>query len=144
MTGRGARASGPLDGAGRRSVYLTVYRNFLNPLLTTFDRPNPFGPKGRRAVSNVPAQSLVLMNDPFIVSQAGVWAETIVNDPRPEPQRIRSMVLHAHGRQCTDQQVRRLSEFLEQQTERHQGNRQAAWQDLAHALWNMKAFLYLR
>src|SRR5205823_1417451 len=49
MTGRGRpAASGPLDGAGRRSVYLQARRNFLPPLFTAFDYPTPFTTIGRR------------------------------------------------------------------------------------------------
>lgn len=39
MQGRGRPGeSGPLDGAGRRSIYQMVRRNFLNPFMLTFDR----------------------------------------------------------------------------------------------------------
>ena len=40
--GRGRPASGPLDGDGRRSLYLSVRRNFLSPFLLAFDTPIPF------------------------------------------------------------------------------------------------------
>ena len=46
--GRGRPASGPLDGDGRRSLYLAVRRNFLSPLLLAFDTPIPFSTVGRR------------------------------------------------------------------------------------------------
>src|SRR5687768_16385908 len=39
--GRGKPVSGPLDGNGRRSIYLEVRRNFLTPLLLAFDYPLP-------------------------------------------------------------------------------------------------------
>ena len=42
MTGRGGRGSGPLDGAGRRSIYGSVYRNFISPFMLAFDQPAPF------------------------------------------------------------------------------------------------------
>ena len=71
--GRGRPASGPLDGDGRRSIYLAVRRNFLSPLLLAFDTPIPFSTVGRRTVSNVPAQALILMNDPFVHQQAEAW-----------------------------------------------------------------------
>src|SRR5262249_42533181 len=62
MVGRGRpETSGPLDGAGRRSVYLNVRRNFLTPLFLAFDYPVPFSTMGRRSVSNVPAQALTLL-----------------------------------------------------------------------------------
>ena len=43
MEGRGRpRQSGPLDSNGRRSIYLNVRRNFLNPMFLAFDAPVPF------------------------------------------------------------------------------------------------------
>ncbi|HEY2250861.1 MAG TPA: PSD1 and planctomycete cytochrome C domain-containing protein, partial [Planctomycetaceae bacterium] len=43
MIGRGRpAASGPLDGEGRRTIYLAVRRNFLNPMMLAFDYPIPF------------------------------------------------------------------------------------------------------
>ena len=37
--------------------------------------------RGRRSRSNVPAQSLVLMNDPFVAGQAKVWARRLKSEP---------------------------------------------------------------
>ena len=57
MTGRGRpQHSGPLDGENRRSLYLEVRRNFLNPFLLAFDFPMPSSTIGKRNLSNVPAQ----------------------------------------------------------------------------------------
>src|SRR5205823_2122189 len=71
MTGRGRpQQSGPLDGAGRRSIYLAVRRNFLPPMFLAFDYPIPFTTIGRRTSSNVPAQALAMMNNPFVIEQA--------------------------------------------------------------------------
>src|SRR5262249_13004659 len=68
MQGRGRpKESGPLDSDGRRSLYLNVRRNFLTPMLLVFDYPTPFTTIGRRGVSNVPAQALALMNNPFVL-----------------------------------------------------------------------------
>ncbi len=75
MQGRGRPSeSGPLDGGRRRSVYVAVKRNFLSPMMLAFDTPAPFNTIGRRTQSNVPAQALILMNDPFVVGQAEKWA----------------------------------------------------------------------
>jgi len=49
-----------------------VRRNFLSPMLLAFDTPIPFSTMGRRSLSNVPAQALILMNDPFVQEQARV------------------------------------------------------------------------
>ncbi|MEO1616146.1 MAG: PSD1 and planctomycete cytochrome C domain-containing protein [Planctomycetota bacterium] len=144
MSGRGARRSGPLDGHGRRSIYLAVYRNFLNPFLTTFDRPNPFGPKGRRSQSNVPAQSLALMNDPFVIQQADKLGKQLVASAESPDAVIRGLVLRVHASEPSDDQVQSLVRFHQDLVRMHNGSGEAAWKDLVHALWNMKAFTYLR
>ncbi|HBV64887.1 MAG TPA: hypothetical protein DEF45_17905 [Rhodopirellula sp.] len=145
MTGRGARASGPLDGNGRRSVYLSVYRNFLNPFMLTFDMPSPFGPQGRRSNSNVPAQALTLMNDPFVVGQAKVIADKILAVPgQDKEQKIAIMVESVQGVVPTEKQTRQFLQFLENQTKAYGKEDNRAWADLAHALLNMKAFYFLQ
>ncbi|MCA9118359.1 MAG: DUF1553 domain-containing protein, partial [Planctomycetaceae bacterium] len=81
MEGRGRPGkSGPLDGNGRRSLYLNVRRNFLTPMFLAFDYPTPLTSMGRRSVSNVPAQALTLMNSEFVIQQARLWAERDVMD----------------------------------------------------------------
>ena len=67
MDGRGRPGgSGPLDGNGRRSIYTKIRRNFLSPMMLAFDSPIPFATVGRRTISNVPAQALILLNDPYL------------------------------------------------------------------------------
>lgn len=145
MTGRGARGSGPLDGNGRRSIYLSVYRNFLNPFFATFDTPNPFGPQGRRSTSNVPAQALALMNDPLVIELANRWGKKIASDDsRPTQEKIRSMVVAAHGHEPIADQLLTFEQFLESQSIVHGSLDERAWSDLAHSLFNMKAFYFLR
>jgi len=48
------KESGPLDGDGRRSIYLGVRRNFLSPMLLAFDYPIPFTTIGRAARPTFP------------------------------------------------------------------------------------------
>ena len=64
--------SGPLDGDGRRSIYLKMTVMEPSKLLATFNQPKPKIPTGRRDVTNVPAQALALLNDPFVAGQARV------------------------------------------------------------------------
>ena len=76
MTHAQPKLSGPLDGAGRRSIYQMVRRNYINPLMVTFDMPTPFETVGQRKVSYTPAQSLSLLNNPFFhepFSEPSVW-----------------------------------------------------------------------
>ncbi|MCE9544110.1 MAG: PSD1 and planctomycete cytochrome C domain-containing protein [Planctomycetia bacterium] len=105
---RGLPGDGPLDGNGRRSLYLAVRRNFLSPMLAAFDTPAPAGPVGRRNVSNVPAQPLILLNDPFVVEQAKRWANAVLADQAATPEaRIGRMYAAALSRQPEPAEVAR-------------------------------------
>jgi hypothetical protein len=143
--GRGRPASGPLDGAGRRSVYLSVKRNFLSPLLLAFDTPAPFSTVGRRTVSNVPAQALILMNDPFVHQQAEVWAKRVLAEKGTTADRVRGMYESAFARPPTEEELRACLAFLDEQAQlnRSRADDVAAWASLAHVLFNAKEFIFL-
>jgi hypothetical protein len=143
--GRGRPASGPLDGNGRRSIYLAVRRNFLSSFLLAFDTPIPFSTVGRRTVSNVPAQALILMNDPFVHQQASLWAKRVLAKDGTPQQRIGGMYVSAFGRPPTEAELRSCLDFLDHQAHLPGGKRdsQAVWADLAHVLFNVKEFIFL-
>ena len=96
--GRGAPNSGPLDGGGRRSIYISVRRNFLVPLFLAFDYPVPVTTIGHRTVSNVPAQALALLNNPFVVEQSNVWAKRALTEQKDPTARINSLYEAAFAR----------------------------------------------
>ncbi len=135
--GRGRPASGPLDGNGRRSIYLQVRRNFLNPLFVAFDYPTPFTAIGRRSVSNVPAQALSMLNNPFVIQQAELWAKRVLAGPeRADADRVRSMYRAAFGRPPTPAEADAAAAFLADAKADPR-----AWADLAHVLLNTKEFI---
>jgi hypothetical protein len=143
--GRGRPAPGPLDGAGRRSIYLSVRRNFLPSFMLAFDTPIPFSTVGRRSVSNVPAQSLILLNDPLVQELARRWAQRVLASPGAAPERIAAMYQSAFGRPASANETRLCLEFLEQQARLNGGKKDdvAMWADLAHMLFNAKEFIFL-
>jgi hypothetical protein len=147
MLGRGRPDhSGPLDGNGRRSIYLQVRRNFLNPMFVAFDYPTPFTTIGRRSVSNVPAQALALMNNPLVVEQAELWAKRVLSEPgRTDAERIASMYRTALGREPHDLELSDALTFVTMQAQEY-GKRDdpRAWADLAHVLFNLKEFIFVR
>ncbi|MBY0527502.1 MAG: PSD1 and planctomycete cytochrome C domain-containing protein [Gemmataceae bacterium] len=146
MSGRGRPgASGPLDGNGRRSIYINVRRNFLTPLFLSFDYPIPFTTIGRRSVSNVPAQALALMNNPFVVQQADTWAKRVLAEPNLAPkQRVTRMYEMAFGRPPSEAELNDTLEFLEEQGKQYgKGNEAKAWSDLGHVLFNVKEFIFV-
>jgi hypothetical protein len=145
MTGRGRpTSSGPLDGAGRRSIYLNVRRNFLSPLLLAFDYPVPFTTMGRRMTSNVPAQALILLNDPFVVGQARLWADRTLSQAGASTQeRIDQLYLEAFGRPPTSQECAVAQAYLAENTRPNEDALQI-WADLCHVLLNVKEFIFVR
>jgi hypothetical protein len=152
MDGRGRPArSGPPDGDGRRSIYVNVRRNFLDPMLLAFDAPVPFSTIGRRNVSNVPAQALALLNDPMVISQARLWAERALSTPGQTPRaRIDDLYITAFGRPATDEEARASLAFIDAQTQARQIDAGTsadttilAWADLCHMLINVKAFIFI-
>ncbi len=146
MAGRGRpSSSGPLDGAGRRSIYLNVRRNFLSPLLVAFDYPVPFTTMGRRMSSNVPAQALILLNDPFVIGQAKVWAEHALQDHTLlASERIVRLYLEAFGRPPTSQEIAVAQNFVANRSEANAASDpQAVWADLCHVLLNVKEFIFV-
>ncbi len=151
MQGRGRPGQGPLDGQGRRSIYISVRRNFLSPMMLTFDVPIPFSTVGARNVTNVPAQSLALLNDPFVHDQADKWAAKLVKDGSASvASRIDAMVLSALGRAPTPAEREALAGFVAQQSASLNLNEQQVltdprpWRELCHTIFNLKGFIYVR
>ncbi len=152
MDGRGRPSkSGPLDGSNRRSIYLEVRRNFLSPMFIAFDTPTPFSSMGRRNVSNVPAQALILMNDPLVAELAKAWAKRACNSvPLGEVQspdaRVKWMMMTAFARESNALELTAVRSFLEKYATQNGlaiGD-EALWEDFAHALVNKKEFIFQR
>jgi hypothetical protein len=145
MIGRGRPASGPLDGAGRRSLYINVRRNFLTPMFLAFDYPVPFTTIGRRTVSNVPAQALTMMNNPFVVQQAATWARRVLAERGlTARQRVARMYVMAFGRPPTAAEADEALAFLGEQSKQYgQAEDVRAWADLGHVLVNVKEFIFV-
>ena len=74
-----------VDGKSRRrSVYVRTQRNRLDPFLQTFNAPVPLGGKGRRDETNVPAQSLTMLNSPWVMDLAQQWSSKIQGETLEE------------------------------------------------------------
>jgi cytochrome c553 len=135
LTGKIDLAMGgpPTDGGSyRRSVYVRVVRNNLDPFLAAFDVPVPSSCRGRRDSTNVPAQSLGLMNDPMVARWAADWAQRhAALDPDAA---IARMFLEAYGR-APSAAERELAKA-------HAA--EAGLKSLALALLNTKEFIYVR
>lgn len=151
MQGRGRPGiSGPLDGNGRRSIYMEVRRNFLEPMMTTFDRPIPFSTFGKRDVTNVPSQSLIIMNDPFVAKQAELMAQKLLTHKKLSfEDKISWIYTRTFSREPSTQEVQKAKEFIgmlkqmEAQKEENLNQELALWKQYCHSIFNLKEFIYL-
>lgn len=143
--------SGPLDGAGRRSLYLKVTRHEGAAFLEALDFPKPSVARGRRDVTNVPRQALTLLNDPFVAAEAQAWARALIAESSESVQtRLVTMFRAALGRRPDRRERIRFESLAGELAELHGARPDAVltslpvWQGVAHALFNLKEFSYIR
>lgn len=148
IVGRGRpETSGPLDGGGRRSLYLAARRNFLPTMMLAFDLPTPFSTVGRRNVTNVPAQSLVMMNDPLVAELAGAWAARLLRElpGAGVDERVDWLFETGLGRPPEAEEAQAVAESLAALQELHVGAAEdRVWGELCHALVTANDFIYLQ
>jgi hypothetical protein len=148
MDGRGRPASGPLDGDGRRSIYLRVTLMEAPKFLEVFNFPGGKVCQGRRDVTNTPAQALAMLNDPFVHDQTEVWAKRLIERKEDTlPSRIDAMFRAALGREARKVEVDRFAQFIEKAAAAQNVSRTdvlgnvAIWRDAAHAMFNLQEFV---
>lgn len=98
------------SGDPRRSIYVKVIRNALDPFLTTFDLPVPFSARGKRDTTNVPAQSLTLLNDSKVIDWSRNWA--LRSAYAKDEVRVRQMFRQAYSRDASDDEVKQSLAYL--------------------------------
>ena len=138
-------------GDDRRSVYQEVRRNVHNPLLEAFDQPSPATTRGQRDVTNVPAQSLALMNSPFVTRLAEEWGRRLARgEAHSVDMRVEYMFLKAFGRRPLPEERGRTAGYLADLAKEHGVSESAilgsakVWRAVAHSLFNFKEFIYIR
>jgi hypothetical protein len=128
---------------------MEVRRNYLPPMLQAFDMPVPDTTQGKRNVSNVPAQALILMNDPVIVEQAQAWGKAVVSQPGSAAARIDALYRRALARPATQEEIARMEAFVAQQGTLYALSPEAAlederiWADLCHVMFTLKEFIFI-
>jgi len=141
---------GPLDGLGRRSIYIKNILMESPAFLGAFNFPGGKVTQGRRDLTNVPAQALAFLNDPFVLDQAAYWSGRLVQQHHATPvARIESMFAMALGRAPDKQERERFERAVQRFAELGRvapgeimSSRQV-WANLAHAMFNLKEFIYI-
>jgi hypothetical protein len=141
---------GPLDGNGRRSVYIKNNLMESPKFLGAFNLPGGKVMQGKRDVTQVPAQALALLNDPFVLQQADVWANQLITaNEALMSDRLAAMFQTAFGRSPTSDELARFNSALAHLAELHGvSDREipqsaAVWKDMAHTFFNLEEFIYI-
>ncbi len=121
-----------------RTVYLAIVRDGMPEMLTLFDFPDPSLIIGERATTTVPAQSLYLMNNPFVIQQAETLADRLLADRDDDAGKLRRAYLLCYARPPSDTEMRSAAKFLEEYG-KNQPPR-ATWTALCQALFATAEF----
>jgi dienelactone hydrolase/Ca2+-binding EF-hand superfamily protein len=120
-----------------RSVYLPVVRNLPLESLTLFDMTPGSIVTGQRPQTTVPAQSLYLLNSPYVLKAAEFAAQRLLTDrPKSEPHRVKLAYERIFNRPPTDSEVEAALKFVKTKPDAAQG-----WAALCQSLWASHEFL---
>jgi dienelactone hydrolase/Ca2+-binding EF-hand superfamily protein len=120
-----------------RSVYLPVVRNLPLESLTLFDMTPGSIVTGQRPQTTVPAQSLYLLNSPYVLKAAEFAAQRLLTDrPKSEPHRVKLAYERIFNRPPTDAEVEAALKFVKTKPDAAQG-----WAALCQSLWASHEFL---
>lgn len=136
-------------GSPRRSVYLTIKRSELIPVLQAFDAPEPLVSQGTRPTTTVAPQALFLMNSPEVRRWAAALSQQIAPFPEADPDAgitdayWRVLIRAPSAVERTD-----AREFLAAQQTRHRASanadpHRAAWTDFLQVLLGLNEFIYV-
>ncbi|MBQ11626.1 MAG: hypothetical protein CMJ45_08770 [Planctomyces sp.] len=135
----------------RRTIYIQVRRSLPLGVLVPFDLPTLKPNCVLRTVSTNAPQSLLMMNDPFVVRQVNDLARRICNEVGTEPdQHFQRAWRLVYGRMPSDAQRQSGLEFLEEQiaavraaSPDNPDPKQVALSHLCQALISSNGFLYI-
>jgi hypothetical protein len=132
-----------------RSIYLPIVRDQIPEMLTLFDFPDASLVTGDRDSTNVPSQSLFLMNSAQVIGLADAFAKRIAAYEGGDSERISYAFQLAYGRDHTaveGQAIRQFfADFIKKQSTRTSPEqaRNAALSAFAQSLLASAEFRYL-
>ncbi|MAT11119.1 MAG: hypothetical protein CMM02_08940 [Rhodopirellula sp.] len=135
------------ERSNRRSIYFTVKRGQLIPLLKLFDAPDAMQGIATREQSTVAPQALALLNAPLIREYATQFAARVrATNETPIEQVITSTYELALSRSATADEIQTMNQFIQSQTEKRGGDahaEQLAVRDFCHLVLCMNEFIYI-
>jgi hypothetical protein len=138
--GRGGPGGDPAATDPHRTVYLPVIRDGLPEVLTLFDFPDPSLIIGERATTTVPAQSLYLLNNPFVIRQAEGLAERLRAGDGDDAARLTRAYQLCYARPPSEKELEEAQKFLADYGKKH--SRRTTWAALCQALFASAEFAH--
>jgi len=130
----------------RRSIYFTVKRSKLMPMMVIFDAPEALSGMAERPTTTIAPQALHLLNNPQVRQTARSFAKRIAGDSTmPLEDVIRSGYLIALGRQPTREDTADGVVFIRAQMATYPENtrRESAIADFCQILMCLNEFIYV-
>jgi len=134
------------DGSKRRSIYFTMKRSHLVPMLVIFDAPDGTVGVGERPATTVAPQALLMMNNPHIRSWARSFASRVAKDASSPEESIRRAYRLALSRDPTSDESAEGAAFVKGQEAsyaRKADARQLAVADFCQVLMCLHEFMYV-
>ncbi len=132
------------EGMKRRSIYFTVKRSQLIPMLQVFDWPDTLTSTGVRPVTVVAPQALLFLNSPHVRSCAAGLVGQLHDAAKRDPgAAVEQAYRIAFGRPPRDDEKAAGLAYLTTQREAHKGKLDTALVDYALALLSLNEFIYV-
>ncbi len=126
----------------KRSVYLMTQRIKRHPFLGLFDGADTNRSTDKREATNVPAQGLYFLNDPFVHAKSAKLAERLLK--LPEGERLPRLFLLSFGRMPTSDEQRIATKFVgEYGSAMDKDRERTAWAAWVRVMFASNEFLYV-
>lgn len=130
----------------RRSIYFTVKRSQLVPMMQLFDAPEPLVSIGARPATTIAPQALLFLNSPQVRQCSLALGQRLQN--RDLAVAVDYGFRLTTGRPATSDESRDSVEFLQSQTASYRESgrdqpEQLALADFAQTLFGLNEFIYI-
>jgi hypothetical protein len=133
----------------RRSIYSYWKRARKYPMFEVLDQPDSNMSCERRSTTTVPTQALTLMNDEFVLIQAGFFAQRVEHEAGDDPvTQVRAAYRIALSREPSHSELHGNLKYIEQQRQYHASRKskspgELALTDLCAVMLNLNEFVYV-
>lgn len=112
----------------RRSIYMYIKRGLLPPMMTAFDLCDASQPVGKRDVTILPTQALVMLNNQFIHQRSESLASQIANNFSKGEDQVKAAWMRILGREPAESELQAGVDHLVRQSRLFEANDRSAEQ----------------